>query len=107
MIKHQGSIASSTYATKFSDLRTAAEDTHSLHHMMRYLGCNVSSNRSCPTRIFGDNLSIILNAKNPAADLTKKHVAIAFHILREAIVAGIIEPCWLKGTFTMSNIMTK
>ena len=59
---------------------------------MRCLGCNAPSDGSCPTRIFGENLSVILNAQNPAADLSKTHVAIYFHIVREAVAAGIIEP---------------
>ena len=48
------------------------------------------TDRSCPTRIFGDNLSVILkNAQNSAVDLSKKHVAISFHVVCEAIAAGI------------------
>ena len=50
---------------------------------------------------------MILNAQNPVTDLSKKYVAISFHIVREAVAAGIIESYWLKGAFNMSNIMTK
>ena len=73
--KRQGSIASSTYAAEFSTLRTATEEATGLRYMLRCLGCNIPSDGTCPTRIFGDNLSVILNAQNPAADLSKKHVA--------------------------------
>ena len=50
---------------------------------------------------------MILSASNPGHDLSKKHVAISFHVVCEAITAGIIEPYWLKGENNMSNIMTK
>ena len=93
----QGSIVSITYVAEFSALRTAIEEAQSFRYMPRCLGCNVPSDDSCPTRIFGDNLSVILNAQNPAMDLSKKYVAISFHIVREAIAAGIIEPYWLCG----------
>ena len=52
---------------------------------------------------FGDNLSIILNSHNPAADLSKKHVAISFHVVREAVAAGVVEPYWLKGEYNTDS----
>ena len=107
MSKRQGIIASSTYAAELLALRTVTEEAQSLRYMMRLLGYNVPSDGSCPTRIFGDNLSVILNAQNPAADLSKKYVAIYFYIVREDVVAGSIEPYWLKGVFNTSDIMTK
>ena len=62
---------------------------------------------TCPTKIFGDNLRIIQSAVNPGHNLNKKHVAISFHVVREAVAAGIIEPYWIKGENNMSDIMTK
>ena len=50
---------------------------------------------------------MILNSQNPYADLSKKHVAISCHTVREAIAVGIIEPYWLKGKWNISYIMTK
>ena len=97
MNKHQDSIASNIYAAELSALRTATEEAQRLHYIMCCLGWNTPSDGTYPTRIFGDNLSVILNAQNPAADLSKKHVAISFHIAREAVAADIIESCWLKG----------
>ena len=105
--KRQGAIASSTYAAEFSALRTATEEAISLRYMLRCLGCNVPTDGSCPTKIFGDNLSVIQNASNPAADLSKKHVAISFHTVREAITARIVEAYWLQGRWNLSDIMTK
>ena len=105
--KRQGSIASSTYSAEFSALRTAAEEAISLRYMLRCLGLNVPTDGSCPTRVFGDNLAVIQSSQNPAADLSKKHVAISFHTVREAVAARIIEPYWLKGKYNISDILTK
>ena len=105
--KRQGAIASSTYAAEFSALRTATEEAISLRYMLRCLGCNVPSDGSCPTKIFSDSFSVIQNCQNPAADLSKKHVAISYHLVREAVAAGIIAPYWLKGEYNISDIMTK
>ena len=89
--KCQGSIASSTYAAEFSALSMATEQAVALRHMLRCLGCNIPPDR-IPTKIFGDNFSVIQNVSNPNADLSKKHVSISYHTVREAIVAGVIEP---------------
>ena len=105
--KRQSTIASSTYAAELSTLRKATEEAISIRYCLRCLGVNIPSDGSCPTKIFGDNLSVILSASNPGHDLSKKHVAISFHVVREAIAAGIIEPYWLRGENNMSDIMTK
>jgi len=105
--KRQGSIACSTYAAKFSALRTATEEAQSIWYMLCCLGCHIPSDGSCPTKCFGDNLSDILNSQNPAADLSKKHVMISFHVVRKAVAAGVIEPYWVKGEYNTSDILTK
>ena len=105
--KIQGYIASSTYAAELSALCTAIEEAQNLRYMLRCLECNIPADGSSPTRIFGDNLSVILNSQNPAADLSKKHVAISFHVVREAVAAGIIAPFCLKGKWNTSDLMTK
>ena len=76
-------------------------------YCLRCLGVNIPADGSCPTKIFGDNLSVIQSAANPGHDLNKKHVAISFHVVREAVAAGIIEPYWIKSENNMSDIMTK
>ena len=107
MSKRQGAIATSTYAAEFMALRTATEEAISLRYMLRCLGVPIPNDGTCPTRIFGDNLSVIQNARNPQACLSKKHVALSFHSVREGIAAGITSPFWLKGKFNQSDVMTK
>ena len=57
--------------------------------------------------MFGDNLSVIQNTQDPAADLSKKRVAISYHVVCEAIAAGIIKPYWLRREYKLSDIMNK
>ncbi len=105
--KRQGSIASSTYSSEFAALRTAVEEAQNVRYMLRCLGIPIPSDGSCPTRIFGDNLSVIQNAKNPEAELKKKHVAVSFHVVREAIASGTVYPAWLYTKYNISDINTK
>ena len=88
-------------------MRTATEEAMSLRYMLRCLGCNIPADRSCATKVFNDNFSVIQNCQNPAADLSKKHVDNSYHIVREAVAACIIEPYWIKGGNNMSDILTK
>lgn len=88
--KCQGAVASSTYQAEFSALCTA--EAQSLRYMLRCLVIPIPSNGSAPTKVFGDNFSVIQNASDPDVTLKKKHVAISFHVDHEAITIGVITP---------------
>ena len=99
MGKRQGDVAFSTYVTEVSTMRTSIEEYMSSNYMIRCLGCNISSDISYPTKIFNDNISVILNSQSSSADLSKKHVVISCNVLIGAIAAGIIEYYWLNGKY--------
>lgn len=84
-------------------LRQATEEAMSIRYMLQSLGIPVTE----PTRILGDNMSVIQNATNPDAEIKKKHVTISFHVVREAIAAGFIEPWWVESGVNVSDILTK
>ena len=71
------------------------------------MGVKIPADGTATTKIFGDNPSVILSPENPGHDISKKYVAISFHVVREAISAGIIEPYWIKGIYNISDIITK
>ena len=75
--------------------------------MLQSLGCNVPCGKSVPIRVFRDDLNVILNSQNLAADLSKKIIAISFHVVREAVAAIILEPYWLRDKYNPSDNMTK
>ena len=101
--KRQGCIASSTYQAEFIAMRRAVEEAIALRYMLRCLGVKVSQ----PTKLFGDNLGVMQTAQIPDADLKKKHVAISYHLVREAVAAGIIEPIWLDSKANFADLCTK
>ena len=45
---------------------------------------------SGPTNVFCDNNGVVQNTSIPESTLSKKHNAINYHIIREAVAAGII-----------------
>ena len=84
-------------------MRTAVEEAKSLCFMLRCLGVSLKG----PSVLHGDNLSVIQNSSLPTADLKKKHVALSYHIVREAVAAGIVSPMWLKSEHNHADILTK
>jgi len=71
--------------------------------MLRCLGIPVKD----PTNLIGDNLGVIQNASIPDTDIKKKHVAISYHCVREAVAAQIVTPIWCDTTQNWSDICTK
>lgn len=96
--KRQGTVATSTYQAEFAALKQAIN----IRYYLCCLGVYILNDGSCPTQVFGDNFSVIQSASNPQHDLSKKHVALSFHFVHEAIAAGIIEPYWLKGEYNLT-----
>ena len=101
--KRQGCIASSTYTAEFMAMRTATEEAMSIRYMLRSLGVPVT----IPTKLFGDNMSVINNASIAESDLKKKHVAISYHLVREAVAAKIIRPIWCNTKENLADVCTK
>ena len=85
----------------------ATKEDISLRYMLRSLYCKTPSDKSCPTKIFNDNYSVVKNAQNPAADFSKKNMAISYYIVKEAVAAEILETYWVGGGFNMSDILPK
>ena len=59
------------------------------------------------TNVLCDNLSVVINAQFPTRSLKKKHNAVAYHKVREAVAAGIIRIGHISGAFNLADILTK
>lgn len=101
--KRQGAIETSTYGAEFLAMKTAVEEVSSIQYMLRCLGVPVTK----PSRILGDNRSVIINSTVHSSLLKKKHVAIAFHLTREATAARVIHPLKTKSEWNLADILTK
>ena len=101
--KRQGCIATSTYCAEFISMRTAVEEAISIRYMLRCLGVPVT----VPTDLFGDNFGVIQSAEIPDGELKKKHIAISYHYVREAIAARIVNAHWCKSHENFADLCTK
>ena len=71
--------------------------------MLRSLGVDLEG----PTLMLGDNMLVVLNTSVPSSVLKKKHNAIAYHRVREAIAAKVLRFTCLKSEENVSDILTK
>ena len=101
--KGQDCIATSTYCAEFMAMRSAVEESISIRYMLRCLGIPVTR----PTDLFGDNFGVIQSAEIPEGELKKKHIAISYHYVREAIAGKIVNAHWCKSRENFADICTK
>jgi hypothetical protein len=99
----QGSVESSTYSAEFNSARAATELIIGLRLLLRSLG--ISQDK--PSLLLGDNLGVVQNATLFTSALKKKHNAISFHRVREAVAAGIIAYAHIDTALNLADIFTK
>jgi hypothetical protein len=101
--KRQGAIETSIYGAEFLAMKTVVEEVSAVRYMLRSLGIPITK----PSRILGDNQSVIINCTVYSSLLKKKHVAIAFHLTREATAAKVVHPLKTKSECNFADILTK
>ncbi len=101
--KRQNQVETATYGSEFMAMRIGTEQIMELRYMLRMLGVPVKG----PSRIFGDNKSVIINSTVPSSTLKKRWNALSYHRVREAVAAGIVNVVHLPGTENPADVLTK
>ena len=57
--------------------------------------------------MFGNNKSVVDSSMRIDAKLHKRHTALSFHKVREAIAAGMVIFTHIPGTLNIANILSK
>ena len=84
-------------------MRQAVEMIEGLHYKVRMMGIEIKGS----TSLLCDNKSVVKNATRPESCLKKKHVAIAYHRVREAQAASIVRIAHQPGEFNLADVLTK
>ena len=90
--KEQATVETATYGSEFVAAKTATEQIMDIRYTLRYLGVPIRSK----SYMFGDNRSVVTSATLPHSTLSKRHNILAFHRVREAIAAKILDFHWIK-----------
>jgi hypothetical protein len=101
--KRQKTVETSSYGSELVAARIAVELVQELRYKLRMLGIPVD----LPTAMYGDNMSVVLNTTVPSSQLKKKHNAIAYHRVREAIAGKIITLNHIPSTINLADVLTK
>ena len=85
--KRQNTVETSTYRAEMAAGRLAVEQAMDVRYKLRMLGMPIVE----ATAMLGDNQSVITSGSIPSSNLKKKHNAIAYHRIREAVAAGVVK----------------
>ena len=101
--KKQSTVETATYGSEFTVARIAIDQIIEHRTMLRYLGVPVIGK----TYMFGDNKSVVDSSSFPQSKLHKRHTALSFHRVREAIAAKIVLFSHLPGEKNPADISSK
>jgi hypothetical protein len=101
--KRQNTVESSSFGSEFVALRIAKEMLVALRYKIRMFGVPIDG----PCNVFCDNSGVVKNASIPESTLMKKHNAINYHAIREAVAARIIRVGKEDGLTNLADLFTK
>jgi hypothetical protein len=101
--KRQKTVETSTHGSELVASRVATELILEVRYMLRSLGVALDG----PALMLGDNITVVFNTTVPSSVLKKKHNAIAYHRVREAIATRIMRFAYIKSEENVSDVLTK
>ncbi len=84
-------------------MRTCLEFVKDLRYKLRMLGVPIYG----PAVVWCDNQTVVNGASVPEAKLSKKHLGICYHAVREASAAKIWQVGFIKGEYNVADCLTK
>ncbi len=84
-------------------MRIMVEMLESIRYKLRMFGIAIDG----AANVFCDNKSVITNSTVPTSTLKKKHNSIAYHRVREAVAAGVLQIAKVHTTENLADLLTK
>ncbi len=100
--KRQSTVQSATYGSEFVAARIATDQIIDLRLTLAYMGIKVVK-----SIMFGDNQSVVTSASIPQSKLNKRHVALSYHRVREAISQKVLEFYHIDGKINPADMLSK
>ena len=101
--KKQGTVETATYGSEFVAARIATEQIIDLRLTLMYLGVPLNEK----VHMFGDNKSVVTSSTMPQSKLNKRHTALAYHRVREAVASKMLSFNHIPGTSNPADILSK
>jgi hypothetical protein len=100
--KKQHSVASSTVESEYMAFHSAVKEAKWLRVLMLELGQGDNS-----IIVFVDNAGCIANVRNPIASSFVKHIDVAYHMVRDQVSAGYVDPVYVPTAENVADMFTK
>jgi hypothetical protein len=101
--RRQNTIETSTFGSEFVALRNARDLIVGLRYKLRMFGIPIQG----PALVYCDNQGVVKNVTIPESVLTKKHNAINYHAVREAVAANILRVAKEDSATNLADVLTK
>jgi hypothetical protein len=101
--KRQNTVETATFGSEFVAARQCTEQIYDLRYTLRMMGIPLDGT----AYMFGDNQSVITQSTIPHSVLSKRHNALAYHRVREAVSAGVIYFLKIDGKQNIADCLTK
>jgi len=101
--KKQAMVETATYGSKFIVAWVCINQSIDLKTTLWYLGVPIRKK----AYMFRDNKSVMDSSTIPHSKLHKRHNALSFHHVQEAIAAGILAFYHIEGTENPADILSK
>jgi hypothetical protein len=101
--KKQATVEASTFGSELVALRIAKDLLVALRIKLKMFGVPLTG----PANVFCDNQGVVKNTSIPESTLTKKHNAINYHVIREAVAARILRISKEDTETNLADILTK
>ena len=101
--KRQATVETATYGSEFVAARIAVDQIIDLRTTLRYLGVPIREK----SYLFGDNKSVVDSSTLPHSPLKKRHHALSYHRVREAIAAEFLGFYWIDGSKNPADVLSK
>ena len=101
--KKQATVETATFGSEFNAARSAVEQIIDIRTTLRYLGVPIKGR----SMMFGDNKSVVTNSTIPHSQLNKRHLALSYHRVREAVASDMLNFYHIDGDKNPADIMSK
>jgi hypothetical protein len=96
-------VETSTFGSEFVAMKIATEIIRGLRYKLRMMGVPLDG----PANVLADNDSMVKNSTIPTQTLQKKHNAICYHYVREAVATNVMRIAYIPTTENLADMFTK
>jgi hypothetical protein len=101
--RRQNTVETSTFGSEFVALRNARDLIVALRYKLRMSGVPMNGS----AKPYCDNQGVVKNVSIPESVLSKKHNAVNYHAVREAVAAHIMQVAKEDGDTNVADLLTK